>query len=240
MTGAVSVSLLIPSEAGIEIWLNHFVGQFPWFDQFVHDWSSTNLTTSVVLVFVMWLTVFDAPRHGRLRDGHELIFGAAAFAMLATLTARAIAITMPFRPRPLATAVLHFRLPPGCSLSLIDWSAFPSDHATLFFALAIGILPLSRRFGWFSILWVTLASCLPLVYLGRHWPTDILAGAALGGCFVQLARIPSVRAFVRRNVELLYGKRPALFYALFFLWSYETAILFEDVRRIVFFAARHA
>lgn len=240
MTCALLIFMLNSFDVGIEHWLNQFSGRYPSFDQLVLHGSSSNLTSSVFLMFLIWLAVFDARREGRLRSGHEMVFGAALFAMLATLTARAIAISVPFRARPIATPSLHFNPPAGGTMVLIHWSSFPSDHATLFFALAVGILPVSRRLGWLAVLWVMFADCLPLIYLGVHWPTDILAGAVLGGSFVQLARVPAVRAWVRGNVELFYAQRPALFFALFFLWSYETTILFEDVRRVLFFAAHHA
>jgi membrane-associated phospholipid phosphatase len=226
-------------DVGIMLWLNHFAGHHPAFDKMVLYLAASNLTSIVVIVLILWLAAFDTRHPGQLVEGHEMIFGAAIFAMLATLFARAIAISMPFRPRPMATPSLHFRLPAGGSLVVLHWSAFPSDHATLFLALAVGILPVCRRLGCFAVGWAA-ASCLPLLYEGIHWPTDLLAGAVIGAGFVQLVRIPAIRASLRRNVESFYARRPALFFSLFFLWSYETTILFDDLRRILFFVAHHA
>jgi undecaprenyl-diphosphatase len=129
--------------------------------------------------------------------------------------------------------MLHFRPPAGGVLALIHWSAFPSDHATLFFSLAAGLLLVSRPVGWFAIAWVTLFICLPLLYLGAHWSTDILAGAVLGVSFTQMARIPAIREFVRRMATKWHHKHPILFLAGLILWCYETAVLFEDVRRLL-------
>lgn len=224
-------------DVGIELWLNHFSGRHPLFDKFILTECSSNLTTSVFLVFLIWLAAFDSRRSGRLRNGHELIFGATFLAMAATLVARAIALSMPFRFRPYVTPSLHFVPPAGGPVGLIHWSSFPSDHATLFFALAAGILPVSRRIGWLAVFWVTVMVCLPLLYIGQHWPTDILAGAVLGCGIVQLARVPVLRNVVRSNIELFYAKSPALFLGLFFLWSYETSILYENVRKVLFFTA---
>jgi len=237
MTGDGSTRWLNPFDLGIERWLNHFAGHFHWFDRAVLACDSTNLTTSAVIVFFVWLAVFDPRRPGRLRERYEMVFASAFFAMLGTFLARVLALTLPFRARPIATPALAFIRPAGGSLVLIHWSAFPSDHAALFFALAAGLLPVSRRIGWAAVSWVILVMCLPRLYLGVHWPTDLLAGAAIGIAVVQLARIPSLRALTKSKVDFLYQQRPALFLALFFLWSYETAVLFDDIRRTLFFWA---
>ena len=94
------------------------------------------------------------------------------------------------RARP--TAVLH-----GTHLLLDptrDFS-FPSDHTTATVAVAVGLIlagPLLRRrwYGWTAL---TLAILLGLVriYVGAHYPTDVLAGIVLG---TAVAAIPSVPA----------------------------------------------
>jgi undecaprenyl-diphosphatase len=238
MAGDGSVRWLNPFDVQIERWLNHFAGHFPKFDRALLTFNSSNLTTSAVIVFLVWLAVFDAHRAGRLRERCEMIFGAAFFAMAGTLVTRAIAVSLPFRARPIATPALSFKQPVEGSMVLIHWSSFPSDHAALFFALAVGLLPVSRRIGWVAVSWVVAFIVFPLLYSGVHWPTDILAGAAIGISFVQLARVPSVRAFTRNKLEMFYQRRPDLLFALFFLWSYETTVLFDDVRRVLFFCAR--
>lgn len=224
----------------LEFALNHLERHRLWLEKAALLLSSSNLTSSAVILTLMWIALFDPRRPGRLREGYEMIFGSALFAMLATLVARAIAISVPFRARPMAAAsVLPLQFPPG-ALKLIHWSAFPSDHATLFFALAVGILPVSRRLGGLAVAWVVFVICPPILFIGEHWPTDILAGAAIGAGCVQLVRLPAVRNWLRAVVGGWYERRPALVIALFFFWSYEAAVLFEDVRRLLFFFAHKA
>lgn len=69
---------------------------------------------------------------------------------------------------------LHF-----VSLIPESGSSFPSGHAALFFALAMVIFFRNRKWGiWFFIL--ALVNGLARIYVGVHWPLDILGGIVIG------------------------------------------------------------
>ena len=58
-------------------------------------------------------------------------------------------------------------------------SSFPSNHATILFALSLLVFYLNRKAGlWFFIL--SLLNGLARVVVGVHWPLDILGGALVG------------------------------------------------------------
>jgi undecaprenyl-diphosphatase len=56
---------------------------------------------------------------------------------------------------------------------------FPSDHATAAFAIAVAILLRKRGWGIFALVAATVLS-VGKVALGVHYPSDVLAGAAVG------------------------------------------------------------
>ncbi len=60
--------------------------------------------------------------------------------------------------------------------------SFPSGHAAAFFALALAVFYFNRKWGCW-IFTLSLFMGLARIFVGVHWPVDILAGAALGlGC----------------------------------------------------------
>ena len=86
---------------------------------------------------------------------------------------------------------------------------FPSDHATAAFAIAVAILLRKRGWGIAALAAATVLS-VGRVAIGVHYPTDVLAGAALGTAAALLLWWPPVRArvdaaadYFGRGVELV-------------------------------------
>jgi len=61
-----------------------------------------------------------------------------------------------------------------------QWFSFPSSHAAISWGLAV-IMGRYEPRGW--ILWYTLAGLISLsrIYLGVHFPLDVLVGSIIGG-----------------------------------------------------------
>lgn len=57
--------------------------------------------------------------------------------------------------------------------------SFPSDHAAGAFAIAVAVLIVSRRAGIIALLLAVLIA-FSRVYVGQHYVSDVLGGAAIG------------------------------------------------------------
>jgi undecaprenyl-diphosphatase len=84
------------------------------------------------------------------------------------------------RPRPFVALGTELRVSADEVQAIRPNSSFPSGHAANAFMLATLLAALLRRGLW--PLWYGLASLVALsrVYLGLHYPGDVLAGATLG------------------------------------------------------------
>jgi undecaprenyl-diphosphatase len=146
----------------------------------------------------------------------------------ALCVARLLALILPFRARPFEAAGGD---PAVAYRALESWSAFPSDHAALFFALATGIALLSRRLGVLAVLHATVVISLPRLYLGLHHPTDMLAGAAIGTlCALAATREVVWRRYAPPVLAWGEGRHAPWFGALAFLVAFEIATLFDSLR----------
>ncbi len=196
--------------------------------------SSTPFLKGGALVILLWWAWFlpGADAGGR----REKLVCTIVVSTIALALARGLAVTLPFRARPFHNPTVHIRLAYSLNPdSLINWSSFPSDHATIFFAFATGLLFVSRRLGAIALSWVVFVICLPRIYLGIHYPTDILAGAAIGSSLMIAAMLPPVTSAVARPALRWAAVSPNSFYACFFAYTFQIAQNFNGLRQMSVF-----
>ena len=222
-------------DATILEFFNQFAQRSSAFDSLVVLIGRNSLVKGGLMAAVLWWAWF---RYGEdAREGRQHILPTIVAAIAGVLIARASALILPFRTKPLHTIGLDLRLPETMDPNQM-WSSFPSDHAVLFFALATGIYFLSRPLGAFLFGYVFVVICLTRIYRAIHWPTDILAGMLLGIGLGWLANLRPVRELINRPAWRWRDRYPGLFYAALFLLTYQIATLFTDSLRIASYTLR--
>jgi undecaprenyl-diphosphatase len=150
--------------------LNHAIREHPLLVSIIAGFANWGVLAFGVAACALWL--LDPPGHpGRWRRACAAGLSAAALGLLASQ------VISHFwdRPRP-------YQDHPHGVIPLITPSldpSFPSDHATAAFAIAFGILFVARRAGWLFLAWAALIG-ISRILAGMHYPSDVLAGAAVG------------------------------------------------------------
>jgi undecaprenyl-diphosphatase len=70
-------------------------------------------------------------------------------------------------------------------------ASFPSDHAVVAGAVAAGLLLVDRRVGIVAAI-LAILMAFARVYVGAHYPGDVIAGLAIGGAIAAVAYRPVV------------------------------------------------
>jgi undecaprenyl-diphosphatase len=222
-------------DSSIISFLNGFAHHSLIFDNLVYVLDNQLLKGGVIVALIWW--AWFRPGANQTKNRQYLLCGIVA-CLLSIVVARTLAKSLPYRERPLRNPEIHFQLPYGdSSEALIHWSAFPSDHAAVFFALATAIFFAWRAAGIYAFCHVFFIICLPRIYLGYHHPTDILGGAAVGIAIAWLAAIEPVRKAVSRMATPWLENSPGSFYAGLFIMTFEIATLFEGLRKVALFVA---
>jgi undecaprenyl-diphosphatase len=124
----------------------------------------------VVLVALTFLVPW-ARRRGDRRSGAVLATASAGLALaLNQPVAHLIDRTRPYLAHPAHANLL---------ISRSHDPSFPSDHATGAFALALGIWLYDRTIGTVLLVLAAVLS-FSRVYVGTHYPGDVVAGALIG------------------------------------------------------------
>jgi membrane-associated phospholipid phosphatase len=209
--------------------LNGFAGN--WIADHLANFEEGNNLIKGGLFFAMyaylWFRV-DSVQEGRRRK----ILAILTATMFALVVCRTIADLTPYRLRPMYDLNLpHHAYSIPLRPNLMDWSSFPSDTAAYFFALAFGLAHLLRRYSVPILLYTGGWICLPRMYLGEHYLSDIVVGAAIGITLVSASlRFDWLRQNFATSVLRFMDAKPHVFYAAAFLVCFEMGVVFSDVR----------
>lgn len=153
------------------LWLNGWVGHFPWLDILARLAVSDYLAPMLLSLTLLGLWFSGGALAARGRHQHAVLAGVMALG-LANLAVELLNQFM-FRPRPFATlkVSLLFYQPTD--------SSFPSNAAAMGFAAATTVWMGNRKVGAALFALAGLFS-LSRVYAGVSYPLDFLGGAAMG------------------------------------------------------------
>jgi membrane-associated phospholipid phosphatase len=191
-------------DSSIFRWINRLAGRTGWAHGFFTVYANYGIVLFAILLLAAYL---EARNHADLRAvaGSVWAAGAALIALGAgQLIGGAIDRARPYE----AMSGVHLLIDRTTDFSL------PSDHATAVGAVAVGLLLTNRRWGIVAAVLAVVMS-FTRVYVGAHYPSDVLAGLALGGfvaaagAYVAVPLLNRMAAWIDRSaIRALVSSQP--------------------------------
>jgi len=218
----------------ISIFINSFANRSWLLDEIVSFLETSHLIKGILFLtvfFVLWFQSEKEVSDVKVTGKRQILLYTLLVCIPGLVLVRALAFLLPFRQRPLFNPALHLRLAAGFNQpGFAPWSSFPSDHTFLFFALATGMFLVNRKVEYFLYLYTILFIALPRLFLGIHYPSDLLVGALLGLGLASTANWAGLRSLMTRPAWRLQEQSPGLFYGCLFFIANETAVLYIPLR----------
>ena len=212
--------------------LNSYIGAWPVFDKIIWVVSSNPIFKGFLFVSILWW--LGMRERATSDNGFAFALRWIVGLFVGIVIARYVQNFVPSHLRPISEPALGLQAFKSTDMAYFArLYSFPSDHAVMFFALSTAIFARHSALGMVAFVWSMLLICLPRIYFGYHYPSDILAGAALGVAIMAAALAMPVPAFAIRWADLIERKAPGLGYGFAFFISAEIAVNFDHLRDIV-------
>ncbi len=149
--------------------VNQFAGKYEWLDKFGVFLAELAIVALLVLVILLWFMDWGLPRK---QNQYAVIMALEALILgrgiLTTVIRELWPRLRPFVENQANVLISQSPLEPG----------LPSGHAVMAFTLALPVFLYNRRAGiW--LIFIALVISAARIFVGVHYPTDILAGIML-------------------------------------------------------------
>jgi len=225
------VPLMLLTPTRFDLWftaqLADFLGRYPLVDLAVQSAIYHHVLGGLwyaAVLFVLWLQGSQEGNEATRRRMLTILLG-SLIAILLIPVAQALVVWPPPIHHPSLSSLY-----PRYIYTNPEGSSFPSQSVTVYVSLAAGIYSLHRVTGWFLWVAVVILVGLPRIYVGAHYPSDVLGGVILGLAGYASARyllearlVPRVeRVFTGRVWLRLLGE------VVVFTWILQVAIGFRE------------
>lgn len=166
----------------IYLTINRFAVHTKYLNNFAKLYADYGIVIYALVILIAW---FLARKSNNLRSEAILIF--TVVATLISLGIGQIISHIVARQRPYV-----FHQHAQVLISRSSDFTFPSDHATGVAALATGLYFLNKKLGIAAWLLAVLMA-FTRIYVGVHYPSDVLGGLILGACVVTILHKPGIK-----------------------------------------------
>ncbi|MBV1703048.1 MAG: phosphatase PAP2 family protein [Hyphomicrobiales bacterium] len=158
---------MYPVDVAVTQAINQWAGHSPLVDSVMIGLSTYGVPLLVLAVAGQWW-------RGTERLHHRHILLATGFSFLLGLAFNQLILLFVHRLRPYDAGISHLLVARSADPS------FPSDHATASFAIAAAFLMQGARRMGLAFLVAAVLVGLSRIYIGTHYASDVLGGAATG------------------------------------------------------------
>ena len=149
-------------------WINNFAGSSALLDKVMIFITNSAPYVAMILMLSLWFS--NGQKEAAIRKQYTVLY--TALSVCTALLLNVLIHALYYHPRPFVTYHVHKLVP-----HTVD-SSFVSDHAVLVFSIAFTMILRKESWKNIALLWAILVG-ISRIYVGVHYPADIIGGAIL-------------------------------------------------------------